>query len=70
MANFVKLPNGIIFDTDLLQIIGRQDINQYVAALENCPLNLKLDSADVALLEEYLGVHTLVAPEVPAIVAA
>lgn len=61
MARFVELPNGIIFDADLLQIIGKQDINQYVAALANCPLNLKLDGKDVDLLRDFLKVEKLVA---------
>lgn len=62
MSRYIKLPNSVIVDADLIQCIVRQNVNEYVGVLKECQVTLKLDVTDVEILEKFLGVHVLETP--------
>jgi hypothetical protein len=71
MARFIKLPNSVIVDADLIQFIGRQELNDYVIFIKDCPMQLKLDGKSLEVLEAFLGVKVLDAlPELPRVAIA
>lgn len=66
--NWVKLPNGVRINVDELQMIIRQDLNEYIGILRNCPANPKLDLDAMDLLDVELKVKVLEAPSKPLII--
>lgn len=63
MSRYIKLPNALVFNADDLLVIARQDLNDYVLVLKNCPMPLKLDAKDVGALEAYLQVTSVEEPK-------
>ena len=62
MSRYFKLPNGVVFDADRIQLIVRQELNDYIMVLENCPANPKLNGDDVDLLVKHLDITVLEYP--------
>lgn len=51
MSRYLKLPNGMVFDSNEILIIARQDLNEYALLLKNCPLPFKITGSEAELIE-------------------
>lgn len=51
MSRYFKLPSGMVFDSNEILIIARQDLNEYAMLLKNCPIPFKVSGADLELIE-------------------
>lgn len=62
MSRYIKLPNSTVFDADRVEVIARSNLNEYIIAIKDCPIQLKADATAIELLEKFLGVTVLEAP--------
>ena len=59
MSRFFQLPNGVVFDLDLVQVIIREELNSYVIVLNGCQASPRCTASDVEQLVKHMNVTVI-----------
>ena len=62
LSRFFQLPNGVVFDIDLVQVIIREELNSYVIVLAGCQASPRCNGSDLEQLLKHMDVTVIQEP--------